>query len=161
MEILSNNHKQIIIDLNKITDNEISVGGSLEDYLLLGNADKPIGDIDFIVDDNETFEKIKNHFDLPERKPSYYSRLCEFEFRDKYTIVINGVTVDFLVDTGDSTLCGEIVETVYDNISIKHRALKCKIILLENWVRNSIPNDMWAYDKFTKILKKYEGLNNM
>ena len=35
MEILSHNHKQIIIDLNKITDNKISVGGSIEDYLLL------------------------------------------------------------------------------------------------------------------------------
>ena len=52
MEILSHKHKQIIIDLNKITDNKISVGGSIEDYLLLGKADKPIGDIDFIIDDS-------------------------------------------------------------------------------------------------------------
>ena len=161
MEILSHNHKQIIIDLNKITDNKISVGGSIEDYLLLGKADKPIGDIDFIIDDNETFEKIKNHFDLPERKPSYYSRLCDFEFRDKYTITINGVTVDFLVNTGESVVCSELTETVYDDIPIKHGTLKCKIILLENWIRNSIPNDVWAHEKFSKILKKYEGLNNM
>ncbi len=159
MEILSHKHKQIIIYLNQITDNQISVGGSIEDYLLLGEADKPIGDIDFIVDDNETFEKIKVHFDLPESSISYYSRLCDFQIRDKYTLTINGVTVDFLVNTGDTTVCGELTETIYDNIPIKHGTVKCKIILLESWIRNSVPNNMWAYEKFSKILKKYENLN--
>ena len=160
MIILSETHKDIIIRLNRLTNNQVSIGGSMEDYMLLGYAEKTIGDIDFKVNDDETFQRIKNEFDLPPPKPSYYNRLHDFERRDKYTITIDGVVVDFLVLVVSGEYNFKYEYTEFEGILIRHLEMWCKIKLIKEWISNSIPNDMWAYEKFVKILGKYENINH-
>ena len=77
----------------------------------------------------------------------------------KNEVFIDGIKLDLLHSPHvDSNMT--FTSTIYDGLLIKHRDFSSKVKVLSEWIDKSLPNNEWAYDKFTKILKKYENINN-
>ena len=158
MDILSNEHKKIIKHLNLITSHRVYYGGSLEDFLLLGYADKPIGDLDVLIYDEDTLNILLEEHDTKNSVPSYFNNLMSHHHM-KNEVFIDGIKIDLLHSPHvDSNM--KFTSTIYDGLLIKHRDFSSKVKVLSEWIDKSLPNNEWAYDKFTKILKKYENINN-
>lgn len=158
MEILSNNHLKTIKEINQITNDRVFYGGSLEDYLLLGESEKPIGDLDVLIYDTEIINVLSEYYDLTEGKGSYFNRFMSEKFT-KYNTHINGIKIDFLVS--DSELeKDKFTTTMVGEVTIPHRTFSFKTSVLLEWIEKSIPEDLWAYEKFSKILLRYEGTDN-
>lgn len=160
MDIISKNHLDTIEEINQITDYSVYYGGSLEDYLLLGDSEKPIGDLDVIIYDYESFIRLKTHYNLPDGVPSYFNRMMSLS-QIKHSITLeNGIKVDFMLVTDSPFNKEDYTISIYKGLLIPHLKFEKKVNLLKEWVSLSLPNDIWAYDKFSKILKKYENIDN-
>jgi|SaaInl0LU_22_DNA_1037365.scaffolds.fasta_scaffold18489_2 hypothetical protein len=159
MDIISNNHLETIREINTITNNQVFYGGSLEDYFLLGGSDKPIGDLDVLIYNPDLINIFSNRYSLTNPKGSYFNRFMGEKFT-KYNTYINDIKIDFLLSHSELDE-NNFTESIFDSVVVPHRTLLFKRTILMEWIEKSVPNDMWAHDKFSKILKKYEGLNSM
>lgn len=160
MDIISKDHLTTIEEINRITNYEVYYGGSLEDYLLLGESEKPIGDLDVIIYDHESFNKLNDYYNLPNGVPSYFNRMMSLS-QIKHSLTLeNGIKVDFMLITNSPFQTDDYTSSIYKGILIPHLKFDKKVNLLKEWISLSVPNDMWAYDKFSKILKKYEDIDN-
>ena len=158
MDIISKNHFQVINEINEITNFSVSYGGSLEDYLNLLIAEKPIGDLDILIYDKSLIEVLSQKYDLTNPKPSYFNRFMNEQYT-KYNTYINDIKIDFLV-SDDEFSPDRFIDTLINGTIVSHRNFKYKMEVLSEWVELSKPDDMWAHDKFKKILQKYEDINN-
>lgn len=158
MDIISKDHFKTIKLINKLTDYQVCYGGSLEDYLLLGVADKPVGDLDVLIYDQNIIGILDGFFELTPSKPSYFNNFMTEKFT-KYNTVINNIKIDFLVSDGQM-MVNDFIDSIINGVLIRHRNFEYKKQILKEWVELSVPNDMWAHDKFSKILDKYENFNN-
>jgi len=160
MDIISKNHFQVINEINSLTNYEVYYGGSLEDYLLLGSTEKPIGDLDVIIYDDTTMDTIKRHFNLDEGVPSYFNRMMRLKQVKHVKYLKNGLKIDFMYVVDSPFIKDDYTTSIIDGIMIPHLKFNNKVKLIEEWIDNSQPNDMWAFDKFSKLLKRYESINN-
>lgn len=158
MGIISKKHLNIINHINFITNHQVCYGGSVEDYLLLSTADKKVGDLDVLIYDEETFKILSDVYELTPPKSSYFNRFMSEQFT-KYNCIVDDIKIDFLYS---NTPFNEslFTETVYKGVLIKHRTFDYKKSILREWVDKSVPDDMWANEKFGIILKKYEDFNH-
>lgn len=158
MDIITNTHFKVINEINRVTDFSVCYGGSLEDYLNLGYSTKPIGDLDVLIYDKSLIGILSKQYELTEPKPSYFNHFMGEKFT-KYNTFIEGIKIDFLVSDYDYDE-NLFIETVINGEVIRHRNFQYKIQILKEWIEQSYPNDMWAHEKFSNILKKYEDINN-
>lgn len=157
MDIISKDHLTTIEEINRITDYKVFYGGSIEDYLLLNFSDRPIGDLDVLIYDDSIIDILRSYYDITESVPSYFNNFMNEKFT-KYNTVIRDIKIDFLVS--NSVNKSELfTSTIHKGVLIPHRVFDYKKEILKEWVTLSVPNDMWANDKFSKILKKYENSN--
>jgi len=160
MDIISKNHFQVINEINEITNFSVYYGGSLEDYLLLGSAEKPIGDLDVIIYDDDVMETIKRYFDLTDGTPSYFNRMMMLKQVKYVKYLNNGLKIDFMHVIDSPYTKDDYMISIYYGIPIAHLKFDKKVKLINEWIDNSQPHDMWAFDKFSKLLKRYEDINN-
>lgn len=157
MDIISKNHLQVIEEINQITNYNVYYGGSLEDYLLLRESEKPIGDLDVLIYSDEVIDILKERYQITNPVPSYFNHFMGEKFT-KYNTVIRDIKIDFLVSDNQIDV-SLFTSTIHKGMLIPHRVFDYKMEILREWVDSSIPNDMWANEKFSKILKKYEDTN--
>jgi len=153
MEVFNESHFKVIDLISEKISGPVYYGGSVEDFLILENAYKPIGDLDIMVYDEKTLNELFNLFDIETEKESYFNRFFSQKFT-KYVTHYNGIKIDILyseqtIDKNKHT------STVYKGRQFNHRNREYKIEVLKEWVDKSMPDDLWANEKFSKILKRY------
>lgn len=158
MKYLSEEIRQVVLELQKNLGKDIVFTGSIEDVAHVGKALNPVGDIDVLLT-VEQLNKAVELYDTINGGPSWYNWFLETEDKIRYITEIKDIKVEFFIYV-DTDRKDKIYSYFAEGIEVYTRGINYKTKAIDTMLKKAESIELeWFLDKFREIKKLYDNAN--
>lgn len=158
MKYISNDIREVILELQSRLGEDIVFTGSVEDIAHTGKALHQVNDLDILIT-HEQLEKAKQFYDITPFGPSYYNWFLEKEDKIRFDTVINNIKIDLFIYP-DKLRRDKLYKFNAEGLEVYTRGVDFKLNAIDTMLKNAESIELeWFLHKFNEIKKLYDNAN--